>query len=183
LLLTRGRALAYATQRSPWTPIEHACTPDATCSHGQSACGAMLDASGGGGAVTVFVARHASGPTGVVQVCPGVHAVDGGTKEREEGRDGGVWSKGPEDRTRQRGAVQDNGQRYTKGVPGSVAWTSLALCTYVVYRKRQYHTRQNLPSTVLAHAGYFMFGCWRLQKASIGRAIRTGAVFAQSEPG
>ena len=54
----------------------------------------MLDASGCGRAGTVFVARQASGPAGVVQRCPGVHAVDGGTKEREEGRDGGVCSEG-----------------------------------------------------------------------------------------
>jgi hypothetical protein len=73
----------------------------------------MLDASGGGRAVTVFVARQASGPAGVVQRCPGVHAVDGGTQEREDGRDGGVWSEGPGDSARRRRAVQDYGQRYT----------------------------------------------------------------------
>src|SRR5262245_14829990 len=36
----------------------------------------MLNASGGRTAVTVFVARHASGPAGIVQLGPGVHVVD-----------------------------------------------------------------------------------------------------------
>jgi hypothetical protein len=44
LLLTRGRALAYATQHSPWTPVERACTSYAICSQGKGACGARLDA-------------------------------------------------------------------------------------------------------------------------------------------
>jgi hypothetical protein len=64
LLLTLGGALAYATQHSPWTTVERVCKPDATCSQGKGACGARLDASGGGRAVTVVVARHASGPAG-----------------------------------------------------------------------------------------------------------------------
>jgi hypothetical protein len=64
----------------------------------------MLDASGCARAVTVFVARQAEGPAGVVQRCPSVHAVDGGTKEREEGRDGGVWSEGPGASARRRRA-------------------------------------------------------------------------------
>src|SRR5262245_55444475 len=51
---------------------------------------AMLDASGGGRAVMVFVARHASGPAGVVQRWPGIYAVDDSPKAREEGRDGGA---------------------------------------------------------------------------------------------
>ena len=80
MLLTPGRALAYATQHSPWTTVERACTPDATGSQGKGACGARRDASGCGRAGTVFVARHASGPAGVVQRCPGVHAVHGGSK-------------------------------------------------------------------------------------------------------
>jgi hypothetical protein len=80
LLLTRGRALAYATQHSPWTTVERACKPDATCSQGKGACGAMLDASGGGRVVTVFVALQEEGLAGIVQLCPGVHAVDGDTK-------------------------------------------------------------------------------------------------------
>jgi hypothetical protein len=41
LFLTLGRALAYATQNSPWTTIERACKPYATCSHGKGACGAI----------------------------------------------------------------------------------------------------------------------------------------------
>ena len=69
-------------------------------------CGAMLDASGGGRARTVFVARQAAGPAGVVQLCPGGHAVDGSPKEREEGRDGGVWAEGPGVSARRRKAGQ-----------------------------------------------------------------------------
>jgi hypothetical protein len=42
----------------------------------EKVCSAMLDAGGGGRAVTVFVARQASGPAGVVQLGPGVHVVD-----------------------------------------------------------------------------------------------------------
>jgi hypothetical protein len=144
LLLTPGCALAYATQHSPWTTVERACTSYAPCSHGKGACGAMLDASGGGRARTVFVARQAAGPAGVVQRGPGVHAVDGGAKEREEGRDGGVWAEGPGDRARRRRArkartrrsvapwtvlscgrrrrtVQADGQRYTRSVPGGLS--------------------------------------------------------------
>jgi len=59
LFLTLSRALAYATQNSPWTTVECACESYATCSHGKGAYGAMLDASGCGKAMTVFVARHA----------------------------------------------------------------------------------------------------------------------------
>ena len=66
----------------------------------------MLDASGGGRARTVVVARQAAGPAGVVQRGPGVHAVDGGAKEREEGRDGGVWAEGPGVSARRRRAGQ-----------------------------------------------------------------------------
>ena len=106
LFLTRGCALAYATPHSPWTPVERACTSDAPCSQGKRACGAMLDASGGGRAGTVVVARQAEGPAGGVQRCPGVPAVDGGAKEREEGRDGGVWAEGPGVSARRRRAGQ-----------------------------------------------------------------------------
>jgi hypothetical protein len=56
LFLTLGCALAYATPHSPWTTVERACKPDATCSHAKGAYGAVLDASGGGWAVMVFVA-------------------------------------------------------------------------------------------------------------------------------
>jgi hypothetical protein len=45
---------------------------------------------------------------------------------------------------------------YMIGVPGSVAWPSLRLDKCALYRMSQYHTIQNLSSTVLAHAGYFM---------------------------
>ena len=63
---------------------------------GQRDVVAMLDVSGGSRAGTVVVARQAEGPAGSVQRCPGVPAVEGGAKEREEGRDGGVWAEGLE---------------------------------------------------------------------------------------
>jgi hypothetical protein len=77
----------------------------------------MLDTRSCGRAVTVFVTRQASGPAGVVQVCPGVHTVDGGTEEREEGRDGGVWSEGRIVNARQRRAGKARTRRSvaTKG--------------------------------------------------------------------
>jgi hypothetical protein len=180
LFLTPGRALAYATQHSPWITVERACKPNATYSYGQGACGAMLDSGGCGRAVPVSVALSEHGPAGVVQLCPGVHAVEGGTQEREEGRDGGVWSEGLGDSMRPRmaikartirpGAAMDCSQLcetaagrtrcrcYTIGVLGSVAWPSLRLDKCALYRVNQYHTIQNLSSTVLAHSGYFMFG-------------------------
>jgi len=80
LLLTLGRALAYAMPHSPWTPVERAYTSDATCSQGKGAYGTMLDARGGDRAGTVVVARQAEGPAGSVQRYPGVHAVHGGSK-------------------------------------------------------------------------------------------------------
>ena len=94
----------------------------------------MRDASGCGRAVTVCVARHASGLAGVVQRCPGVPAVEGGAKEREERRDGGVWSEGPGASARRR-AVQDYAQRYTRDVPGGVAGASSAVFKYGLYSK------------------------------------------------
>jgi hypothetical protein len=75
--------LCYAAL--PWTPVERACKPYATRSHAKGACGAMLDARGGRGAVMVFVALQASGPAGVVQRCAGVPAVDGGTSGTRRG--------------------------------------------------------------------------------------------------
>jgi hypothetical protein len=66
----------------------------------------MRGSSGGGWAVMICFALHASGPAGVVQRCPGVPAVDGSPQEREEGRDGGVWSEGPGARTSQRRAIK-----------------------------------------------------------------------------
>jgi hypothetical protein len=148
LLLTLGRALAYATPHSPWTPVERAGTSDAPCSQGKGLCGAMLDASGGR-AGTVVVARQAEGPAGSVQGCPDVPAVDGGTKEREEGRDGGVWSEGlgararrcragkagPSSVVRDGGAIKNDVQRYTRGVPGEFARASSTLYKYALYRK------------------------------------------------
>ena len=158
LLLTLGRALAYATPHSPWTPVERACTSDAPYSQGKGMCGAMLDVSGGSRAGTVVVARPAEGPAGSVQRCPGVPAVEGGTQERAEGRDGGVWAEGSGDRARRRRvsklgrdgqwrpravlsgarrrrAVQEYVERYTRGVPGGCAWVSSALCKCALYRK------------------------------------------------
>jgi len=85
LLLTRGRALTYATPHSPWTPVERARKPYAPCSHGKGAGGAMLDASDCGRAVTVCGALQASGPAVVIQRCPGVPAVDGGTSGTRRG--------------------------------------------------------------------------------------------------
>jgi hypothetical protein len=143
VLLTRGRASAYATPHSLWTPVESAYTPYAPCSHGKGAGGTRLDARGCGRVVTVCVARQASGPAIVGRLCPGVHAVDGGTK-------------GPGDRARRRRAIQEYGQRFTPGMIGGVAWASSELCKCVLYRKQQYYNRQNLSSTVLAHAGYCM---------------------------
>ena len=49
MLLILGSNLAYATPNSPWTFVERACKPDATCSHGNDACGAMLNAKSCGG--------------------------------------------------------------------------------------------------------------------------------------
>ena len=111
LLLTRGRALAYATPHSPWISVERAGTSDAPCSQGKGMCGAMLDVSGGGRAGTVVGARPAEGPAGSVQRCPGVPAVAGGTQERAEGRDGGVWAAGPGDRARRRRVVKARTRR------------------------------------------------------------------------
>jgi hypothetical protein len=85
LLLTRGRALAYATQHSPWTMVERACNSYATGAHGQGACGAMFDARGGGRAGMIVVTRHAEGPAGVGQRCPGVHAVHGSAEGMRRG--------------------------------------------------------------------------------------------------
>ena len=79
LLLTRGRALAYATPHSPWTPVARACNPYAPCEQGKGAGGARLDASDGGRVVTGFGALHVSEAAVVVARCPGVYAVDGGT--------------------------------------------------------------------------------------------------------
>jgi hypothetical protein len=121
--------------------------PYAPYRNAKGLCGAMLKARGGRGAGTVFVTLPESGPSGVVQLCPDVHAVDSGTKEQEEGRDGGVWSAGPGARTsqhragnapmRRSGAARDGPQqcataarlqedvkRSTRGVTGCVAWAS-----------------------------------------------------------
>ena len=64
----------------------------------------MLDAWSCGRAGTVFVARQAQAPAGVVQRYPGEHAGDGRTQEREEGRDGGGWSEEHGARVRRRRA-------------------------------------------------------------------------------
>ena len=130
MLLTRGRTRAYATQHSPWTPVERACTPYATCSRGKGVCGAMLDASGCGRAVTVFVARQVSGPAGILQRCPGVHAVDGGTS----GRDGGVWSEGCGDSARRPRGVKARTRRSggAKGRPQLCATAAPAGCGVLV---------------------------------------------------
>ena len=69
LPLTRGRALAYATPHSLWTPVKRTCKPYAPCYQGNGAGGAMLN-------VRAAV---------VVQRWPGVHAVDGSPKARGEG--------------------------------------------------------------------------------------------------
>jgi len=90
LFLTGDRALTYATPHSPWPPVERACTPYAPCYQGKGAGGARLNARGCGRAVTGFGALHAAGPAVAVQLCPDVPAVDSGTKEQEEGRDGGA---------------------------------------------------------------------------------------------
>jgi hypothetical protein len=68
--------------------------------------GARLDASGGGRAGTVVVARQAEGPAGIVQRCPGVHAVDGGTQEREDVLYGWQRSRMPSGRPSPRWAVE-----------------------------------------------------------------------------
>ena len=152
LLLTRGRALAYATPHSPWTPVERACTSDAPYSQGKGMCGAMLDVSGGGRAGTVVVARQAEGPAGtssVVQACLPWMAVPRneqrdetagcGLRGLETGRDGAGPSKLGRDGqwrpravlsgARQRRAVQEALQRDTCRVArGSLAllktWTN-----------------------------------------------------------
>ena len=51
------------------------------------------------------------GHAGSVQRCPGVPAVAGGTQERAEGRDGGVWAAGPGDRARRRRVVKARTRR------------------------------------------------------------------------
>ena len=137
MLLTQGRALAYATLYSPWTPVERACTTDAPCDHGTGAGGAMPDASGGR-VVMVFVARQASGPAGVVQRYPSVHAVDGGIKERKERRDGGVWSEGPGARTSQRRAGHAGTRR------SGAAWDGPQWGR----RRRAYHGKASAPRVV-----------------------------------
>jgi hypothetical protein len=102
-------------------------------------------------------------------------------RHAKRAEDGGGWSAGPGARTSQHRAgnartkrsraardgpqrcataarLQEHVKRSTRGVTGGVAWASLALDRYALYRKCQYYTRQNLSSTVLAHSGYFMLG-------------------------
>ena len=144
LLLTLGRALAYATPHSPGTPVERACTADAPYSQGKGMCGALLDASGGR-AGTVVGAHPAEGPAGSVQRCslfryprracrggrhPGTsrgnETAGCGLRGLETGRDGAGSSKLGQDGpwrpravlsgARRRRAVQEYVERYTRGV-------------------------------------------------------------------
>ena len=89
LPLTRGRALAYATPHSLWTPVKRTCKPYAPCYQGNGAGGAMLN----------------------VRACSGRPAL-----ARRACR--GWQPQGTRRRMKRRRAVKDDVQRSRRGVPG-----------------------------------------------------------------
>jgi hypothetical protein len=89
LPLTRGRALAYATPHSLWTPVKRTCKPCAPCYQGNGAGGAMLNVRACSGRPALARrACHGWQPQGMVR----------GMKRRR--------------------TVKDDVQRSRRGVPG-----------------------------------------------------------------
>ena len=56
------------------------------------------------------------------------------------------------------GKAQGKVSAARSALPGGLAWQTSYVNICVLYRMSQYHNRQNLSSTILAHSAYFMLG-------------------------